>query len=138
MKLTTVKLVSRWRHAVSASAFLAGAAHIPVIPEHLREAPYVGWLFVGFTVTTFVLAVAVEVWDVPLIYVVAGGVGAAAIAAYALFRLVPMPQMAGEVGMWYDPYGVAALFGETLLVATCMLTVRRATSGAATGDDAER
>lgn len=112
-------LSSPWRHVVAAAALLAAAAHVPVIPEHLREAPYVGWLFVALTVTTVLLAVAVEVRDVPLVYVVGLGVGAAAIAGYALFRVVPMPQMGGEVGMWYDPYGVAALVGELLLVVAC-------------------
>lgn len=71
-------------------------SHVPVIPEHLEEAPYVGELFVVFTGTTLLLAVAVEVRDLPLIYVLAGGVSAAAVAAYALFRLVPMPMMADD------------------------------------------
>lgn len=124
----TRTLGSPWRYLVSAGALLAAVAHIPVTPEHLEEAPYLGWLFVVFTVASLVLAVAVLVRDVPLVYVIAVGLGAAAIAGYALFRLVPMPQMEGEVGMWYDPYGVLALAGEVILVlvsASALIAARR-------------
>ena len=34
-----------------AAAVVAAAAHVPVIPAHLRDAPYMGVLFVLFSLT---------------------------------------------------------------------------------------
>jgi hypothetical protein len=119
--------ILRWPTVVA--LLVAAAAHIPVTPEHLREAPYMGWLFLGFTVVALVTAVAVAVrGTVPAAFIGAGGLCATAIAAYAATRLVAFPQLGDDVGNWGEPLGVVSVVSEAAVVAlslACAWQLRR-------------
>ena len=41
-------LRSPWRSAAACGAMATAAAHLPVLPHHLRDAPYAGGLFFAF------------------------------------------------------------------------------------------
>lgn len=106
----------RWPTAVA--LLVAATAHIPVIPEHLHEAPYMGALFVAFTAVAVVLAVIVAVrGTAPVPFVAAGVLCAAAIAAYCLTRLIAFPQLGDDVGNWGETEGVISIASEAVVVA---------------------
>jgi hypothetical protein len=118
-------LRSPWRPAVAAAAVIAAVAHVPVIGEHLQEAPYMGILFVLLTVACLVLAAAVLLWDAAVVYAAAAGVCATAVLGYAATRLVAFPQLADDVGNWLEPLGVLAVAGELAVVASAWVALTR-------------
>jgi hypothetical protein len=112
---------SPWRWSAAALLVVAVAAHVPVTGEHLAEAPYLGWAFVGFEVVGTLLAVALLVQDRHLVWSTAGLLAALALAAYACTRLVAFPQLADDVGNWREPLGVVCVVTEALLVAVASM-----------------
>lgn len=104
------------RIVLVAGAVLAAAAHVPVTPEHLRAAPYMGVLFILLTAACLVLAVAALLTDKPAVPAGAALVCGAAIIGYALTRLVAFPQLADDVGNWLEPLGVVSVFSEAAVV----------------------
>jgi hypothetical protein len=104
------------RLPAAAAALVAAAAHVPVTGAHLREAPYIGVLFIALEITLVALALALVVADTRPVWAACGIVPALAIGAYVLSRLVPLPQMADDVGNWAEPLGVVSVGFEALLV----------------------
>lgn len=109
--------------------FLASMAHVPVIPDHLSEAPYMGALFVVFSATAFGLAALLALRPTDQLYDAGGVLCLAAIVAYALTRSVALPQLGHDVGHWTDPLGIAAILAETG-AAVVALMARREQLGA--------
>ena len=126
---------STLRWPIAAALLVAAGAHVPVIPEHLREAPYMGVLFVGFTVLSAALAIVIAVrGSAPTPFVVAGVLCGAAIAAYCLTRLVAFPQLGDDVGNWGEPAGVVSIVSEAVVVllsVACATWLRRTPRGVA-------
>ena len=87
--LTPLHAPARWVLALAAT--LAAAAHLPVIPEHLREARYMGVLFVLLTAACLLLAVTVIIADAPVAYGATAIVCALAVIGYAATRMVAFP-----------------------------------------------
>lgn len=106
-----------------AAALLLAVAglHIPIIGQHLREAPYIGVLFVLLVLSASVLAALLLTLDCPLTWLATACVADAAVLAYALSRSVGLPQIGDDIGNWLDPLGIAALSVEIL---TAVLSVR--------------
>jgi hypothetical protein len=120
MTRQTPQAAVRWPTA--AALLVASVAHIPVIPEHLHEAPYMGVLFIGFTIVSAALAVAVAVRGAaPAPFVVSGVLCAVAIATYCLTRLVAFPQLADDVGNWGESLGVVSIASEAAVVAFSLM-----------------
>jgi hypothetical protein len=115
---------ARW--AVIGLLLVAAVAHVPVIPEHLEEAPYMGVLFICFTLAAFGLACVLARWPSPPWFVAAGTLCAAAVAAYVATRLIAFPELADDVGRWAEPLGVISICAESAVVVLC-LAVRRKT-----------
>ena len=61
---------------------VAAGTHIPLIQDHLEEAPYVGWLFIALSVVCIVLAVAILFVDSASIWIISGAVCFAAVVAF--------------------------------------------------------
>jgi hypothetical protein len=105
--------------------FVASLAHVPVIPAHMHEAPYMGVLFVLFTVTAFVLAALLAWKPAPALYRVAGVLCALAILAYAATRIVAFPELGDDVGNWTEPLGMVAVVTELGVVVLAAAAARR-------------
>ena len=108
------------------ASLLAGAAvaHLPVTPEHLHEAPYMGSLFAAFALGTLGLAAVVLVARDPLSLQLSGGLCLLALATYAATRLVAFPQLSDDVGNWLEPWGVVSVLLEAAAVVTAVVALR--------------
>jgi hypothetical protein len=54
------------------------------------------------------------------VWAAAGAVCGAAVATYAATRLVAFPQLADDVGSWFEPLGVVSVVAETAVVAAAL------------------
>lgn len=113
------------RRVVAAGAFVAAAAHIPVIGAHLSEAPYMGVLFIVLTVGCLLIAAACLVHDAAVVYMAAIVTCGLAIVGYVATRLVAFPMLADDVGNWLEPLGVIAILSEAVVVVAAVTAVRR-------------
>jgi len=117
-------LRSSLRWPAAAAALVAAAAHLPVIPQHLAEVPYVGWLFVGLSAVLVVGAAALAFRDAAIVWAALASTCLAAVACYAVSRGPGMPGMPDDLGDWTNPLGVISVGTETLVVALALLAVR--------------
>jgi hypothetical protein len=102
--------------------------HIPLVPEHLDEAPYIGVLFILLSVACIVLAVVIVVVDTTWVWAASGTISLLALVAFVLSRTVGLPQIGDDVGNWTDPLGFPALASEALTVALAAGALRRRTA----------
>ena len=114
---------ARW--PVALGLVVAAAAHIPVIPEHLHEAPYMGVAFIAFSCATATLAVVTATRPRPATFGLAGVVCGAAVIAYVLTRLIAFPELGDDVGNWSEPLGLVSITTEALVVMLSTLAVLR-------------
>lgn len=105
--------------------FVASMAHVPVIPPHLAEAPYMGVLFIAFATAAFVLAALMAARPSAVLYPAAGLLCGAAILAFVATRLVAFPQLADDVGNWTEPLGVVSVAAEAGVVVLSTIGLRR-------------
>lgn len=114
---------SRLRLSVVIGLVLAGAFHLPVTPEHLEEAPLWGLAFAGFAAAAVALGVLVARRDEPARYVVVFAFCVLAVTTYVVRRLVPLPGIEGDVGSWFEPWGVASATAETITAVLAAFAV---------------
>jgi hypothetical protein len=118
--------VDPFRLIAVTSLLAAALAHVPVTPEHLREAPYMGVAFIAFSVVATVLAVGIATTNRPALYGATMGLCAAAIGIYAMTRMVAFPQLSDDVGNWSETLGVISVATEMIaLVASGLAVVGR-------------
>jgi hypothetical protein len=120
-------LRSRLRWPLAALAVISAAAHLPVLSEHVNEAPYMGLEFIVFIVACLLIAgVAAAAWDTAALYAVAAITCASAVATYITTRVVAPPDLADDVGNWLEPLGVVSILSETavVIVAICVISQR--------------
>jgi hypothetical protein len=112
-----------------------------LVPEHLREAPYAGALFIALSVAALAIAMLLSAGDHDLVWLAALAISLGALVAYFLSRSVGLPSMADDIGDWANPLGVAAVACEALTLICWVArspAVRRASSpvGATVGTEA--
>ena len=112
-------LWSRWRWPASVAAVAACLFHLPVMDEHLSEAPYMGVLFAVFSLVVLGLAAAIQLADTPRRYLLLGSWCLLAVLTYAATRLVAFPQLEHDVGQWIELWGLLAIGAELTAVACC-------------------
>jgi hypothetical protein len=121
--LTPLASPLRW---VAVVMLLATAGtHVPLVREHLEEAPYVGVLFIALCVASLALAVLLVRWDTPLVWAASGSMTLVALAAFFASRTVGLPEIADDIGNWTDPLGYPAVAAEALATATAALVLAR-------------
>ncbi len=91
---------------------------MPLVAEHLEEAPYVGLLFLALILAAAPGSPSCWYAATPRPY----GRPAAmltllAIAGFLASRTVGLPQLGDDVGNWTEPLGFPALAAETLATA---------------------
>jgi hypothetical protein len=102
----------------------AASAHLPVIPQHLAEAPYMGVLFVVFSSACVLLAAALISFGNRLLCQVSVLTCAAAIGAYVATRVVAFPMLADDRGNWLEPMGVVSVILEAIAVVAGIRALR--------------
>ncbi len=105
---------------------LVAGAHVPLIGEHLEEAPYVGLLFVALTVAALAGAVLLVRRDTSAVWAANGLLSLLAIAGFLVSRTAGLPQLGDDVGNWTEPLAFPAIAAETLAtsLAAVVLTHR--------------
>lgn len=116
---------SAFRVAIVAAIGVAAVAHVPVIAPHLREAPYMGVLFIAFTGVCVALGAAILTTNKTWAYSSAVLVCGSAVLTYGATRLLPFPQLSDDVGNWFEPLGVASVLSEAVVVALALMTLAR-------------
>jgi hypothetical protein len=94
------------------------------VPEHLREAPYAGALFIAVSAAALGLAVLVLVRGDQLVWAGGAALALSAVLAYIASRSIGLPSLGDDIGDWLNPLGVAALLceaGTALLCCAAML-----------------
>ncbi len=111
----------RWPAA--AIAVTIAAAHVPITAQHLSEAPYIGVSFVVLEVVAVVLAVGLVAWDSVAMWRTAVIVPTLALIAFVVARLVPLPQIADDLGNWTEPLSFVAMTAEALLLILAVIHI---------------
>jgi hypothetical protein len=120
MRLT--RSPSQW--CASFLLLVAAGTHIPLIRDHLKEAPYIGWLFIVLSVVCIALAVTILFVDHVGVWVLSGAVCLAAVVGFLASRTIGLPQIRDDVGNWTDPLAPPAVASEVLMVALAWLHLR--------------
>jgi hypothetical protein len=125
-RLFTAAIASPLRFPAALLAVVAGLAHVPVTPDHLNEAPYIGISFMVLTTVCVVLAATMLVWDSAVVWATLGAACLLAVVAYVLSRTVGLPLMADDVGNWMERLGVISVLTESGVVVLAGFALARA------------
>jgi hypothetical protein len=120
-------LASPLRWAGALMLLVTAATHIPLVPEHMEEAPYVGVLFVALSVASVVLAALLVRWDTPAVWAATGAMTTLAVAAFLASRTVGLPQIRMDIGNWTEPLGFPAVAAEALAALAAVYALRHPT-----------
>ncbi|MET9936168.1 MULTISPECIES: hypothetical protein [unclassified Streptomyces] len=86
------------------------------------------------TVVCFGLALMLLRYDTVLVWTAVVVVTVAAVLAYLVSRLIPLPQIADDVGNWTEPLGLASITSEFLAATLAAAALAgRQTQRSATG-----
>jgi hypothetical protein len=116
---------SIWRWPAAAALSATAAIHMTLVPNHLREAPYAGALFIALSAAALATAMMLSATDHELVWLAAGAISIGALVAYFLSRSVGLPSLSDDIGDWANPLGLAAVACEALTLVC--LTARSAT-----------
>ena len=105
---------SIWRWPAAAALSATAAIHMTLVPEHLREAPYAGALFIALSVAALATAILLSATDHELVWLAGVTISLGALVAYFISRSVGLPSMSDDIGDWANPLGLAAVACETL------------------------
>lgn len=114
LRLTTIVL-----------AVVAALAHVPVTPDHLREAPYIGVGFLLLTAALLLLSTGLMISSARWLWPTLAVVCLTAVVAYVVSRSVGLPLMEDDIGNWSEPLGIVSIVAETLAALTALVALRR-------------
>ena len=112
----------RWFGALM--LLITAGTHVPLIPGHLEEAPYVGVLFILLSVVSLVFAVLLVRWDSPAVWTASGALTLLAALAFLVSRTVGLPQLADDMGNWTEPLSFPAVAAELLATLLAFIALR--------------
>lgn len=110
---------SLWKWPAAACLVVTAAIHATLVPQHLREAPYAGVLFLCLSAAAAVLAAVLVTTNDERAWLATAALSAGAVLAYLLSRSVGLPSLGDDVGDWLNPLGVAAVVVEAAAMAFC-------------------
>lgn len=108
------------RAAITVGLLVVAVIHAWLVPEHLREAPYVGWFFLALALACLVLIGLLATTRASVALGATVLVMALSIAAYVESRTIGLPQMADDVGNWGEPLAIVSLVAESVTVLTAI------------------
>jgi hypothetical protein len=111
------------RRLLALCAVVAASSHLPLIPEHLREVPYLGWSFIAFVVASLMASAAVLTVNARGLLPIIGMLNAGAVIVYLISRTIGLPGMSDDVGNWAEPWSIPALTSECIAIAAVLATV---------------
>jgi hypothetical protein len=103
-----------WRWPAAAALSATAAIHMTLVPDHLREAPYAGALFIALSAAAMTTAMLLSAADHDLVWLAAIAISLGALVAYFLSRSIGLPSMSDDIGDWTNPLGLAAVACEAL------------------------
>ncbi|MEB3070626.1 hypothetical protein [[Mycobacterium] vasticus] len=115
----------RARWVLVICAVIGAIAHVPVVGEHLREAPYMGEEFIVLIIACLLIATACVVCDSAAVYALAVLTCGLAVIGYIATRLIAFPELADDVGNWFEPLGVVSVLAESAAVAIAAVVLIR-------------
>ncbi len=118
-------LTSPLRWPAAALLVVVAAVHVPLVPDHLEEAPYVGVLFLALAVVSVVLAALLVTRDTRLVWAASGLVTLLALLAFVASRTAGLPELGDDVGNWTEPLGFPAVAAEAAVSILAARTLRR-------------
>ncbi|NYD42669.1 hypothetical protein [Nocardioides panaciterrulae] len=118
-------LTSPLRWPAAALLVVVAAVHVPLVPDHLEEAPYVGVLFLALAVVSVVLAALLVTRDTRLVWAASGLVTLLALLAFVASRTAGLPELGDDVGNWTEPLGFPAVAAEAAVSIIAARTLRR-------------
>jgi hypothetical protein len=89
-----------------------------LVPDHLREAPYAGALFIALSAAALVTAMLLSAVDHDLVWLAAVAISFGALVAYFLSRSIGLPSLRDDIGDWGNPLGLAAVACEALTLVS--------------------
>lgn len=107
---------------------VAAGTHIPMVPDHLEEAPYVGWGFIVLSTVCIVLAVWIVLADGVAVWLLSAAVCLSAVVAFLASRTIGLPQIRDDIGNWSEPLGFPAVLSEAVVVLLAGLRLRTLTT----------
>ena len=110
---------------VALMLLVAAATHVPLVSEHLEEAPYVGILFLVLIAACTGLAILILVHDSPPVWALSAAVCLLAVVSFLASRTVGLPQLGDDVGLWTEPMGFPAVASEALVVVLAVAHLTR-------------
>lgn len=120
--MRTSRTPAQWLAAVM--LLVAAATHVPLIREHLEEAPYVGIGFLLLSVACVALAGVILVVRADAVWLLSGAICLAAVVAFLASRTIGLPQIGDDVGNWTEPLGFPAVAAELVMVALAAAHLR--------------
>jgi len=118
----------RWLVALCLA--VTAASHAPLIPEHLKEAPYIGVSFAALALASVVLGLALVLHDSVAVWGAVALLEALAVVAYVVSRTVGLPLLGDDIGSWAEPLSFPALVSEVIAAAMAVTVLRRARTAA--------
>ena len=116
-------LGSPLRWAAIVLLLVTAGTHLPLVPMHLEEAPYIGVLFIALSLVSLALAGLLVRWDSPAVWALTGVVTALAVVAFLWSRTLGLPQIGDDIGNWSEPLGFPALAAEALAAAVAAVAL---------------
>ena len=104
--------------------------HLLDLPDTMKGAPYIGWLYIGLIVSAIALAGALMRTSDTRVWAAATGLVTSVIIAYVLSRTTGLPHSSDDIGNWEQTLGMAMLFvgGSLLALSSGVLLSRRASA----------
>ena len=99
---------------------VVAGTHLPLVAEHLEEAPLIGYGFIGLVAASMLLAAAVSIRASTATWAAIGVLNLGALTAYVASRTVGLPGIGDDIGNWVEPLSFPALAAETVALAVAV------------------
>jgi hypothetical protein len=110
---------SRWRWPTAALLSATAAIHMTLVPDHLRDAPYAGALFIVLSAAALTAAILLAGTNHEFVWLGAGALSASALLGYFLSRSIGLPDLSDDLGDWLNPLGLTAVGCEAAAALIC-------------------